>query len=111
MKTAVPLQPAYGRLEAAEWREVFFAASVGLCLLDPADRVLAANAEWLQFAGLSSEQVLGRLIWELLPDRSDETRRIHEAVRAGEARELPLRCQRIGGREVWYRRRLAPIAL
>jgi PAS domain S-box-containing protein len=111
MSYVVRLRPPDRPLQLTELSAVFLAAGVGLCLLDPEGRVLAANAEWLQSSGLTSELVLGRSIWDLFPDSPAVIRRLHEEVRAGYTREVPAHRQVLGDREVWYRGRLSPVTL
>lgn len=111
MRKVGRLRPCDRPLHPTELSAVFLAAGVGLCLLDPEGQVLAANEEWLRSAGLTSEMVLGRSIWELFPDSPAEIRRMHEEVHAGNWREVPAHRQLLGDREVWYRGRLSPVTL
>ncbi len=82
--------------------EVVARAGVGLCLLDPHNRLALANAEWLRFAGLTAEEALGHNILELLPDMQEPLSPRLEAVRAGRALEMPRHHRLIRETESWW---------
>jgi PAS domain S-box-containing protein len=97
--------------DAALLEGAFASAGVGLCLLDPTGRILRANERWLETAGLSAREALGRDIWELFPGAALEFQTLHDRVRAGESMDVPAHRQVLGGREVWYEGRLAPVRM
>jgi PAS domain S-box-containing protein len=111
MSSVVPLRAGHGPIHPTALREAFFAAGVGLCLLDPQGRVLLANEEWLRSAGLTAAAALGRDIWELFPNSPPELRRLHDAARAGATQSVAAHRQEVGGREVWYQGQLTPVTL
>jgi PAS domain S-box-containing protein len=69
---------------------VFANGGAGLCLLDPAGRVVRVNAPWLAAAGLREADAVGRGIWELFPASPPELRALHDRVRAGETVDVPM---------------------
>ena len=109
METSVPQRGAKGGHDLL--RSIFEAAGTGLCLLDGGGRVVQANLEWLRSAGLSGQAVIGRGIWELLPETPEHLRKLHDEVRAGKTVEVPAQALLLEGREAWYQGRLTPVAL
>lgn len=90
-------------------RKVFENAGVGLCVVDPQSRVLAANAEWLRSTGCSGKQVLGRDILSLFPASRRLAAEVHARARAGEVVEVPRHRQPIGDRDTWWEGQVAGI--
>jgi PAS domain S-box-containing protein len=88
---------------------VFAQVDVGLCLVDPAGRVLRASRRWLESVGLPEDAVLGQALWELFPATPPDLRELHERARGGEVVDVPEHVQPLHGRDVWYRGRLVPV--
>jgi PAS domain S-box-containing protein len=90
---------------------LFDGASVGLCLLDPAGKVLRANAAWLRTTGFSLEEVLGADALSLFPETRDLGGELHRRARAGEHVEVPRHVQHIEGHETWWEGSVDPVSM
>ena len=88
---------------------VFSGAGAGLCLLDPRGKVLRANADWIDGALLTGQDVIGKNFWDLFPEAPPQLRKLHEQVRRGEAIDVPRRAFGQTGREPWHTSKLTPV--
>ena len=109
-----PIPSAGGTLDTALsvdlLDQVFNAARVGLCLVDPEGLVVRVNGEWLRSVGLTREAALGHHFFDL-PSAPPELRRLHDEVRRGKSIDAPVRRRGRGACEAWYGVRLSPVAL
>jgi PAS domain S-box-containing protein len=92
-------------------KAAFAVTEEGLCLLDPADRVLEANARWWELLELRADEVLGRELWDFLPEESRGVKRLHDEARRGSAVAIPEQRWSMAGRDVRFRGRAAPVKL
>ncbi|MHB1162352.1 MAG: PAS domain-containing sensor histidine kinase [Chloroflexota bacterium] len=88
---------------------VFERAGVGLCLVDPRNRVALANSEWLRFADLTAEQTIGHEILELLPEIRSLLTVLLSRARNGETLEMPRHSRKIQGGERWWQGTLSSL--
>jgi PAS domain S-box-containing protein len=91
---------------------VFDTSVSGLCLLDPEGSVLRVNSPWLEAAGVTREEMLGRNIWAVFPASTPEIRALHDEARSsGKVCPVPPRVVQRDGREECFEGTVAPVAL
>jgi two-component system cell cycle sensor histidine kinase/response regulator CckA len=90
---------------------MFAVVDDGLCLLDPEGRVSRTNSAWLEMTAYTSEEVVGRNLWDLFPSSPADVRALVEEARAGKTVDVPEHSQLRDGTARWYTARAAPVKL
>lgn len=96
-------------ITAALLDAVFTTPACGYCLVDPDNRVIRVNDEWLRSTGLKRERVVGHDIVGLFPDTQDMSRALLDLARSGRQVHVPKHAQTLAGRETWWDGWVTPV--
>ena len=111
MKTTAsyPADPSAANLNLEHIRQFVEQAPAGIAMFDRDMRYLACSGRWLVDHGLEEESVVGRLLYEILPNISERWKKFHERGMAGEVasaeEDLIVRAD---GRTAWLRWEMRP---
>ena len=96
--------------ESTELLKLFIEnAPAALAMLDCEMRILALSSRWLEVYGLSGQEAIGHLYYEILPEIPESWREVHRRALAGEIIEAgESRLQRADGGIHWIKREVRP---